>query len=70
MFSFKKKSTVAKLEKVDFQNVGIFITNPDRLAQMQIIGLNMEDLKLLRTIKPFVEVRILEVVQAFYSTIY
>ncbi|WP_274308906.1 globin-coupled sensor protein [Solibacillus daqui] len=69
MFSFKKKSTVAKYEEVDFQNVGIFITDPDRLAQMQIIGLNMEDLKLLRTIKPFVEVRILEVVQAFYSTI-
>lgn len=69
MFSFKKKSTVAKSGEVDFQDVGIFITDPDRLAQMQIIELGMEDLKLLRTIKPFVEVRILEVVQAFYSTI-
>lgn len=69
MFSFKKKSTVAKSDEVDFQDVGIFITDPDRLAQMQIIELGMEDLKLLRTIKPFVEVRILEVVQAFYSTI-
>lgn len=69
VFSFKKKSTVAKSGEVDFQDVGIFITDPDRLAQMQIIELGMEDLKLLRTIKPFVEVRILEVVQAFYSTI-
>ena len=51
------------------QHVGIFIKDPGRLVQMQIIGLNLEDLQLLCMLKPHVEVRILEVVQAFYSTI-
>lgn len=69
MFFSKKKASATKGEEVDLQHVGIFIKDPGRLVQMQIIGLNLEDLQLIRTLKPHVEVRILEVVQAFYSTI-
>ncbi|AWE06141.1 chemotaxis protein [Lysinibacillus sp. 2017] len=68
MFSFKKKSqSVESVE--DFSNVGIFIKDKERLLQMEIIDLTVEDLRLLRRVKPFVEVRILDVVEAFYKAL-
>ncbi|MGN7477033.1 protoglobin domain-containing protein [Solibacillus silvestris] len=68
MFSFKRKTEEIEPE-VDFRNVGIFIQDKNRLLQMDIIGLTVEDLRFIRRLKPHVEVRLLEVVQAFYSTL-
>ncbi|MER1986379.1 MAG: globin-coupled sensor protein [Solibacillus sp.] len=65
---FKKKQRQV-IEVVDTSNVGIFIHEPDRLLQMEIIGLTIEDLKRVRRIKSYVEVRIKEVVEAFYGAI-
>ena len=68
MAFFKKKTQI--IESVeDFRDVGIFIQDKDRLLQMAIIDLTVEDLRLLRRIKPFVEVRIKEVVEAFYKAL-
>lgn len=63
---FFKKKAEQSLVKEDFSNVGIFIQDK---VQLEIIGLTVEDLKLVRSIKPLVEVRILEVVEGFYGTI-
>lgn len=68
MFSFKKKSQKLVHEE-DFRDVGIFIQDHERVTQMNIIGLKEEDLRLIRRLKPHVEVRIREVVEAFYGTI-
>lgn len=68
MSLFKKKTRI--LESVeDFRDVGIFIHDKNRLLQMAIIDLTVEDLRLLRRIKPFVEVGIREVVGTFYKTL-
>lgn len=67
MFFKKKQRQVKEVE--DISNVGIFIHEPNHLLQMEIIGLTIEDLKRIRQIKPFVEVRIKEIVEAFYGTI-
>lgn len=67
MFFKKKQRQVDQVE--DISNVGIFIHEPNRVLQMEIIGLTVEDLKRVRRIKPIVEVRIKEVVEAFYGTI-
>lgn len=66
---FFKKKQPQVLNGEDFSNVGIFIHEPNRLLQMEIIGLTVEDLKRVRQVKPHVEVRIKEVVEAFYGTI-
>lgn len=63
---FFKKKAEQSLVKEDFSNVGIFIQDK---VQLEIIGLTVEDLKLVRSIKPLVEVRVLEVVEGFYGTI-
>lgn len=68
MFSFKRKSQEVEPE-INFQNVGIFIEDKERLLQMDMIGLSIEDLRYVRRLKPYVEVRLLEVVEAFYSTL-
>ncbi|MEK4228147.1 globin-coupled sensor protein [Solibacillus sp. FSL H8-0538] len=69
MFSFKKKQQKRSIPSGNFSDVGIFITDKDRLLQLEIIGLTKEDLQLIRRIKPLVEVRIREVVEGFYGTI-
>lgn len=53
----------------DFSEVGIFINDSDCLLQVKVIGLSMEDLKIIRCVKTCVEVCIREVVEAFYSPI-
>ena len=68
MSLFKKKTQIIELVE-DFKDVGIFIHDKDRLLQMAIIDLTVEDLRLLRRIKPFVEIRIREVVGAFYKAL-
>lgn len=68
VFGFKKKAKMVE-DVVDYSGVGIFIDNQDYLLQMKIIGLTMEELRLLRRLKPHIEVRILEVVEAFYGMI-
>lgn len=68
MFPFKKKpQNIEQIE--DFQDVGIFIQDKNHLLQMSIIGLTVDDLRLIRRLKPHVEVRIREVVEAFYIAI-
>ncbi|MFF5994145.1 globin-coupled sensor protein [Lysinibacillus sp. KU-BSD001] len=52
-----------------FNGVGIFIEDAARLLQLKIIDLTVEDLHRVRAIKPYVEVHIKEVVDAFYETI-
>ena len=70
MFSFKKnerhKQTIVGMK---FDGVGVFIKDPSRLQQLKIIELTIDDLHIIRAVKPYVEVRIKEVVEAFYGTI-
>ena len=68
MFSLKRKSQFNESVE-DFSDVGIFIRDKERLLQMEIIDLTVEDLRLLRRVKPFVEVRILDVVESFYKAL-
>lgn len=70
MFSFKKnerhKQTIVGMK---FDRVGIFIKDSARLQQLKIIELTIEDLHIIRAVKPYVEVRIKEIIEAFYGTI-
>lgn len=70
MFSFRKKNT--NHDSVLGQkhpNVGIYLKDPMRLEQLDILGLTEQDLQHVRAVKSLVEIRVKEIVEAFYSTI-
>ncbi|MGM7636708.1 protoglobin domain-containing protein [Bacillus sp. Hm123] len=67
---FKKKQAVHSLHSnIDLSSVGIFIHRQERLDQLQMIHLTIEDLRNIRLLKPTIEQNIEAVVEAFYSTI-
>lgn len=68
MLSFKKKYNERTIIK-NFSDIGIFLSDSEALLQLKIIDLTQEDLQIVRSVKPFVEERIKEIVEAFYGTI-
>ncbi|CAM5210409.1 hypothetical protein UACE39S_05129 [Ureibacillus acetophenoni] len=52
-----------------FPNVVIKLRDPDQLLQLKIIELTEEDLQVARTLKPHIENRVDEIVDAFYKRI-
>lgn len=70
MFSFrsKKQNIKSDLDK-KYTNVGIFVKDPMRLQQLEILNLTERDLHHVRGVKSLVEIRVKEIVGAFYQTI-
>ncbi|KGR79363.1 globin-coupled sensor protein [Ureibacillus manganicus] len=52
-----------------FQDIGIELTNPEMLLQLKIIELTEEDLQVARALKPHIENRVVEIVDAFYERV-
>lgn len=69
MFSLKKKQVELSILGKKFPDVGIFVQDSVLLLQMKIIGLTEEDLHIVKAIKPYVEIKVQDVVEAFYGTI-
>ncbi|MEG0438826.1 MAG: globin-coupled sensor protein [Solibacillus sp.] len=68
MFSLRKKYRNMEISE-DVSKVGIFINDLDWLVQVEIIDLSAVDLKLIRSVKPNIEVNIRDIVEAFYSAV-
>ncbi|PAQ15654.1 chemotaxis protein [Bacillaceae bacterium SAOS 7] len=67
---FKKKQTAHSLHSnIDLSSVGIFIHRQERIEQLKMIQLTVEDLRNIRSLKTTIEQNIEAVVEAFYSTI-
>ena len=70
MFPFKKNEQHKKtIVGMKFDEVGVFINAPSRLQQLEMIELTIDDLHIIRAVKPYVEVRIKEIVEEFYGAI-
>lgn len=69
LFAIKKKESRNSILNERFSNVGIFVEDPKLQLQLDIIGLTEEDLQTIRAVKPFIDPRVKEVVDAFYGTI-
>jgi len=61
-----KRNTI---EISDESSVGVMIQDQERLLQFNLVNLTREDLQLIRSLKPYVERNVIEVVAAFYQTI-
>lgn len=71
MLFFKRKyaSTNNSILKDHFPEVGIYLNDSVRQLQLDIIGITEKDLHIIRSVKPYVEAKVKEVVDSFYDTI-
>lgn len=69
MFQIVNRSKKNTIEISDEAAVGIFIEEPERLFQLNLVGLSVNDLQLIKSLKPYVERNVVEVVGAFYHAI-
>ncbi|WP_338652340.1 globin-coupled sensor protein [Lysinibacillus sp. Y5S-8] len=69
MFQIVNRSKKNTIEISDEAAVGIFIEEPERLLQLNLLGLSVYDLQLIKSLKPYVERNVVEVVGAFYHAI-
>lgn len=69
MFQIVSRSKKNTIEISNEANIGIFIKNPDRLLQLNLVELSVYDLQLINSLKPYVERNVVEVVAAFYHAI-
>ncbi|MED4700332.1 globin-coupled sensor protein [Lysinibacillus capsici] len=69
MFQLINRSKKSTIEISNETTIGIFIEDPDRLLQLNLVGLSVHDLQLINSLKPYVERNVVEVVAAFYHAI-
>ncbi|UUV24879.1 MULTISPECIES: globin-coupled sensor protein [Lysinibacillus] len=69
MFQLINRSKKNTIEISNEATIGIFIEDPDRLLQLNLVGLSVHDLQLINSLKPYVERNVVEVVAAFYHAI-
>lgn len=69
MFQLINRSKKNTIEISNETTIGIFIEDPDRLLQLNLVGLSVHDLQLISSLKPYVERNVVEVVGAFYHAI-
>ncbi len=69
LFALKKKEMKISIFNERHPDAGIFVQNAEILKQLEMIGLTEEDLQIIRSIKPYVEAHIKEIVEVFYKII-
>ncbi|KAA0965180.1 chemotaxis protein [Sporosarcina sp. ANT_H38] len=69
MLFFTRKKTEQSLKNVQVSRIGIFLQDKERLKQLSMIKLELEDLQLVRRLKPYVEEQINQIVDGFYTAI-
>lgn len=61
-----KKNTI---EISNESSIGVIIQDQERLLQINLINLTRQDLRLIRSLKPYIERNVVEVVAAFYQAV-
>lgn len=69
MFQIGNKSKKKTIEITDESSIGVIIQDQERLLQLNLVNLTREDLQLIRSLKPYIEPNVEEVVAAFYLAI-
>lgn len=69
MFHIGSKPKKNTIEISDESSIGVIIQDQERLQQLNLVNLTKEDLQLIKSLKPYVERNVAEVVAAFYQAI-
>lgn len=65
----KRKPIINSLGHTLVPKTGIFLHDDEQLLQLKMIGLTGNDLQLIGRLKPYVEKRIIDIVEGFYNAI-
>lgn len=69
MFQFRNRPKQNTIVMNDVSNTGVTIQDPERLLQLQLVNLTKQDLQLIKSLKPYVEQSVVEVVETFYKAV-
>jgi len=69
MFQFKNRPKQNSIAINDVSNTGVIIKDQERLLQLHLVNLTKEDLQLIKSLKPYVEQHVVEVVETFYNAV-
>ncbi|MFB7160086.1 protoglobin domain-containing protein [Lysinibacillus sp. NPDC056232] len=69
MFRIGNKPKKNTIEISDESSIGVIIQDQERLQQLNLVNLTKGDLQLIRSLKPYIERNVAEVVDAFYQAI-
>ena len=69
MFQFKNRPKQNSIAIKDVSNTGVIIQDQERLLQLHLVNLTKEDLQLIKSLKPYVEQHVVEVVETFYNAV-
>lgn len=64
-----KKNQIDEIFGKQYPNVAIKDLNAEQKLQLDIIDLTIEDLKMIRALKPYVEENVIKIVDGFYDSI-
>lgn len=69
MFQFGSKLKKNTIVTNEVANTGIVIQDSERLQQLELVDLTERDLQLIKSLKPYVEQSVVDVVQGFYKAV-
>ncbi len=69
MFQFRNRPKQNIIVMNDVSNTGVSIQDKERLLQLQLVNLTIQDLQLIKSLKPYVEQNVVEVVETFYKAV-
>ncbi|MFJ5766195.1 MULTISPECIES: protoglobin domain-containing protein [unclassified Lysinibacillus] len=69
MFQFRNRPKQNTIVMHDVSNTGVTIQDQERLLQLQLVNLTKQDLQLIKSLKPYVEQSVVEVVETFYKAV-
>ncbi|MFJ7668656.1 protoglobin domain-containing protein [Lysinibacillus sp. NPDC097195] len=69
MFQFRNRPKQNSIAINDVSNTGVILQDQERLLQLHLVNLTQEDLQLIKSLKPYVEQHVVEVVETFYNAV-
>ena len=69
MFQFRNRPKQNSIAINDVSNTGVIIQDQERLLQLHLVNLTKEDLQLIKSLKPYVEQHVVDVVETFYNAV-
>ncbi|WP_107924539.1 globin-coupled sensor protein [Lysinibacillus parviboronicapiens] len=69
MFQFGNRPKQNIIVISDVSNTGVFIQDQERLLQLELVNLTEQDLQFIRSLKPYIEQNVVDVVEAFYNVV-
>lgn len=69
MFQFRNRPKQNTIVMNDVSNTGVIIQDQERLLQLHLVNLTKQDLQLIKSLKPYIEQNVVDIVETFYKAV-